>query len=379
MLARTLNCFLVLFLLYPCAAHAGKMTFDGKLSEKGTWDTNPLMLVQDEKDLYGSTTSADLSLKNETPTLELEIKGGVAQNLFNQTRFDSTDFYGRTSLSKKMEDWSASLQGNVDYDTTRTNEITTFGQDLGAVRRFHYGTTPKIEFAVTEKGKVGLELSYKKTIYDSSSLTNYTISSATPAYTYQFTPDNTGIFSVNFRSYQALDASKTRINSIAPSAGWIFNLTPRITGKLLAGTNASQEKTKGIKIEKWKWNNIYTAELAYKGEQTQASLEFSREQQPYANGQESLLTGIKIKGNQKINNSLSLNLSATYQHGESSSSASLKNKIEAGAGISYTVFPEIDVTAQYRYRSEDLYNRTSTAKANIGLLTIVWHPTNHTN
>ncbi|HBM91361.1 MAG TPA: hypothetical protein DD400_05765 [Rhodospirillaceae bacterium] len=379
MLLRTQICLLAISLLYPCGAQAGKMTFDGKLSEKGTWDSNPLMLVQDEKELYGSTTSADLSLKNETPTLELEIKGGISQNLFNQTKFNSTDGYGKTILSKKMQRWNLSLQGNVDYDTTRTNEITTFGQDIGSVRRFNYGAAPKISFDVTEKGKIELEAAYEKTIYDSSSLTNYSIASATPAYTYQLTPEDKAIISIDLRRYEALNSSKTRINSIAPSAGWIFELTPRITGKLLAGTNASQEKTKGTKIEKWKWNNIYTAEIAYYGKQTQTSLAFSREQQPYANGQEAFLTGVKLTGKQEINKALWLNLSASYQHGEASGSTSLKNKLEAGAGISYAVLPELDLAANYKYKSESLHSRASIAEANIGLLKIIWHPTNLIN
>src|SRR5215469_3219535 len=76
-----------------------------KGSEVLSWDTNPLMLPNGAKALFGSTTSPELVLTSKTPVSSLSSDTIVDENIFNQAAFNSTDLHENLALNRQMQQW----------------------------------------------------------------------------------------------------------------------------------------------------------------------------------------------------------------------------------------------------------------------------------
>lgn len=363
-------------ILTPITVQAGHVTYNGTVAQKASFDSNPQMLSQDVKELYGSSTTASIIVKNKTPLWLLDFGGSTTQNLFNQSTYNSTDFNGSLALKRESQNWNATLKSSTTYNTTRSSEITTFGQNIGAVKRFQYQVTPELSLFLTQKLRLKLEGTYLRTTYNSNALVNYTTATASPALVYQHTKDFTSKLAVKYRQHHTDNETNTRIDSIAPSLRFLFTISPKLSGIVLVGINASKERNNNQPTTKWGLNKIYEAALAYKSEQNNIQFIIIRKQQPYANGDDELLTSFKLNGAHNINKSLSLNATATYQTSASSSSSTLKNKINTNIGLKYKLTSDIDLNTSYEYRAEKYNNSIAYTNGNIAMINLVWHPFN---
>src|ERR1700722_2828278 len=116
---------LMLFGLTP--ARASDATIQAVLGETGSWDSNPLMQINGARSLYGSTTSPELIFSDNTPTIKFSADTLVNENLFNLSSFDSTDVHENVNfMDQGSPRWSYGGQAKLDYDTTRTSEVSNF-------------------------------------------------------------------------------------------------------------------------------------------------------------------------------------------------------------------------------------------------------------
>src|ERR1700743_1637587 len=121
-----------------------RFTLTGKLGGKFEVDTNPLLHKKDAQTLFGWNSMPELILTGRTPDLTLDVDNVVNDCRFNLNDFDSTDFHNYTSLNYQGEQSYFKLQGGFSYDTTRTSEIGTSGENVAGVR--HTGITLSPEF-----------------------------------------------------------------------------------------------------------------------------------------------------------------------------------------------------------------------------------------
>ncbi len=143
------------------------------------------------------------------------------------------------------------------------------------------------------------------------------------------------------------------------------------------GAEATRQERAGLtQSSGWAWGATFSGGLTYKGEQDTITVKASRAQQPYSNGSSSLLTTFAATEKHRFNSLFIGDVDAIYQRAKKSalSSSNLKDKITAGAGVSYNITPTLDARAGYRYRRETLTNRSDVQTDNAGTLSIVYRP-----
>lgn len=367
--------FLCLLFLTALASSSAEAS-DVKMSihQIGVWDTNPLMVSRNAETVYGSTTTPELTLRSETERNEIFLSGWVDQNFFNRSRYNSTDLHGAAGFNRRNEQWEAGLKTNIDYDTTRTSEITNFGLDVGSVRHFKYEISPEIAFSPTARDKFALGASFQKSIYEGDLYSDYTNASLSPSYSRSLTPITSGVLAFQAQRYQSERDPKRRVDSVGPTLGFITKLTPQFSLRGDAGAQTSQQKGSSVTNTDWKWNYIYSTDIRYEDEQTDITIKASRQRQPFGNGTDSLLTAFTLDGKRDMNADFSINFAASYRFAdyEEDPGSNLDKMATGRLGVAYHLTQELDLTGSYEYRKEWLTKNYGTAEQNLGRVGILF-------
>lgn len=347
-------------------------TFEVKLSETGSWDSNPLMLAHGAEALLGSTTELQLMLNRLTPISHLKLEAIVDQNVYDHSEFNSTDFHGNAQLGRQMERWGASIDGKVDYDTTRTSELTNYGLNLPSVRHTGLMVSPRLTFKATPVDEFTLAGSAADSSYDDDAFIDYQLYSVTPTYAHHFDPLNTGIFSIRVQRYET---DMSQVDSIGPSIGWIAVLTPKLTLKTSVGFESVSSDPAAANPDDSDLNYTFSGDLTYRDQQDTIDLILLRALQPFGNGTQTLLTSITLRGTHNVNEKLSVNAMGSYKFAEYdvTPGVNLKNDLQLGAGLGYRIYRDLDLTANYRYRVENLTNIEDSITDNAILLGLSLH------
>ncbi len=270
------------------------------------------MLLHDVKPLYGSITSPELLFTDNTPTIKLSSDTLLNENVFNQSEFDSTDVHETLSFNDNPTPrWSYGAQGKIDYDTTRTSELTNFGLATVPVRHTGYQATPNIAYNATPVDKFSLTGSSLTSNYNSAVFPDYQIYSATPSYSHSFDPLNTGIFSVLAQHYMTTSGPSTKDDGISPQIGWQRSFTPRLSATVSVGPELTRQ-TGANGNQPWSLSYNYSTDVSYKGVQDVTDFLASRTQSPFGNGQEALTTTVGVTEKHAINDNFSINFGANY-------------------------------------------------------------------
>lgn len=366
---------LFLGLQEPCAL-AGNIQIQPIFNQTGAWDTNPLMVTEGRKTVYGSTTSPKLLVTNETPRSKLSASAWVDQNFFSDSSYNSTDLHATTALSRRNERWEALFKGAVDYDTTRTSELTNFGMNVGKVRHFSYTVGPEVAFMPTALDRVSLASQFQKAVYKSDAYSDYSTLSLTPSYTRSLTPLTSGLFSVQAQRFQSERDPKRRVDSIGPTIGFSTKLTPSFSLDANAGSQASKERQSGEDDEKWKWHYVYSGGLSYKNEQNELRLGASRSRQPFGNGRDSLLTSFDLNNSHALNERLTWLVNGSYKFAnyDSDTNRDLDSMASGRTELSYRLTETVNLSANYAYQNERLTDGGERAERNIAKLALTYRP-----
>lgn len=351
-----------------------------KGSENLMWDTNPLMLPRSHKTLFGSITSPELVLSHKTPTDKFSSDTIVNENLFNQAAFNSTDFHEKANLSRQLQQWGAGIQGSVDYDTTRTSEITTYGLDLPYVRHTGLSVTPDLSYNATSVDKIIMAGTATRSTYNNAAFVDYDLFSLNPSYEHNFDPMNEGVFTLNMQRYQSTEGPTHKVDTVGPTVGWVTLLTPKFSIKVDGGVQKSMQSSTPAAAGSHSWNYIFDADLNYKGQQNTADFIASRSQYPFSNGTDTLLTSFEAKGSHALNKSIEFNGDANYRFAKqpigagSTGIISLDKEYGAGGGLTYHMLEHIDMTANYQYKNETLIGLPGTIQDHMVLVGLAFHP-----
>jgi len=362
--------------LTPLVAHAEGMTFTPSLSQNIVWDSNPLMLTQDVKEIFGESTLPRVAFLHKTQTAKIGLDAWIENSLFNRHAFDSTDYHGVLDLAKETQRLSAALRGAVDYDTTRTSELTNAGTQTTLSRHFGYSASPTVAYNLSPLSKVELTGDYTKATYDKNAYVDYHTLSLSPSYVRAFTELYSGIVALNARRYESDEGRERIVDSIGPVVGVLAKLTPRFSTQFRVGAETSRQTDGGAVTQDWSWSTVFSSDLMYKGDQDTVHFIASRAQQAYGNGSNGLLTSLDLREERQINENFSANVGLGYQlsNAEKNSGTNLDSRYVGDAGLTYHATSKLDVAASYRYRNESYTDRSEKAEENIARVGLTYRP-----
>jgi len=368
--------WLALYLLAPTQGNAANISVQATLAEQGVWNSNPMLLHNNVEALWGSTTSAGLSVKDATPTSLIALDGTFNKSLFNQSGFNSDDVFLSSSLSRRMQRWQASLNTRFTYDTTRTSEETSYGTNIAGIRHWGTGVAPNLSFRVTSTNELGLASSFSNDSYDETGYTNYTVMSVTPSYTHSFDALNKGVLSFMARRYETQNTPKKTIDSLSPSFGWLHVFTPKLAAKTFLGIQTSREKVEGVEPRDWSLQSVFSTDLTFRGVQDTFDLMATRSQQPFANGTEPLATSLSVKDSHRLNENLSLAGSVSYQLSEypEETTGLRESMTTANTSVTYNPTDTLELAAKYQYRFETLTKTSQTIDDHSAMLSLSYRP-----
>ena len=345
-------------------------------TQSATYDSNPLRLTHGETSLYGSTTSPELVLRKKTPTSLVESTTRVDANVYDHSEYNSVDMHEKLSLGRENQRWSATLNGNVDYDTTRTSELTNYALNLPMVRSTRISAAPQISYHINPRDALVLYSSAMTASYDNRAYTNYNFYQISPGIQHQFDPQNTGSMTLNGQRYETARGKSSSSDSIGPSIGWTTILTPRLTVTANAGAQSTQNNGANKGADSSSWNYVFAGGVTYHG--TQDTLDFTakRAREPFGNGTETLLDTFAVDGKHALNQKIELNGLAKYQSANYSTQPgiNLDSGVTLGTGIAYRVVDDIALTADYKFRDESLTNLSGHVEQHIVMLGVSLHP-----
>lgn len=331
------------------------------------WNSNPLMLRDGIRGIYGTEAKVLVGFQREMLSSSFKADLTAAQNKYDRTEFDSTDFYAKVVFEKTYERTVLGLTGTYDYDTTRSSELTTFGREVGTGRRNSYSIQPTFAFKATPRTMIGLSGKWQETRYESDSLSDYRIASLSPAINHNLTPLQIATLSFQVQRYSLLDSSDQYIDTFGPSLAWAYNFHPVWTLNLSTGYLASRIHGYTGVAEQWDKNLVYGSSLKYSGLQHNSNFSVTRSRQPYANGTEAYLTTLEASDRYKINQNLDLEFKGNYQFAKNppQSSDNLEKAWGGSAGINYKIGMNWGANASYKYRSENVANQSDAADQQI--------------
>ncbi len=354
----------------------GDWTLEATIAEIGSWSTNPLMATEGAKALYGSTTAPQMIIRKTTPTLQASLDTKIEENIFNQSDFNSTDVHAKAGLAKSNQRWSASLQSLIDYDTTRTSELTTYGLTPVLSRHLGLNFTPQISFSPSAVDTYALSGSVAISEYGKTAFTDYETFSVSPSYKHYVDPRNAGIFALQAQQFQTTRNDAVRVNSFGSTIGWQTVFTPRFTADAAVGAQTSRHFNDGHPVDTWRLEYIFSGNVSFKGIQDTVTFSTARSQFPYGNGTEALQTSFALKERHNLNPLISLDFGAKYLTADYQiqSAGNVKEFAGGNMGLAYHATETIDVTASYQYRYETLTFRTKSVEDHSALLSLVYRP-----
>ncbi len=363
--------------LLPMQAAYAETTLEARASEAFNYNSNPLMSLNQDEAIYGSVTRGELTLNDEAPAKRLNLNVAVQQNLFNESSFTSTDLHGGVDLMKQHQRWTVNLRGLADYDTTRNSELSTTFVNVNNARHAGFEVAPQITFNPTPIDALSLSGSALTSHYDNDAYSDYYIATVTPGYRHNFNPRNAGTVSVLLRHYHAMDDSHITINSISPTVGWISTLSEQLTASLSGGAQTSQQRSRTIAEQPWTWGYVFAANLAFQGQVNRIVFLATREQYPFGNGTEPLLTTVSATGSHNISTEFTVGATASYQdatYQATTTGIGLKSLVTAGPHLVYHMTDRLDLTSSYLYRRETLINSGRTIEDHAAVMSLTFHP-----
>jgi len=380
-----LSFLLVGCLLFPNSAKAGDpivvpplggMTLSPMITQSGTYNTNPLLLSTGQQTLIGSVTVPELVFDDVTPTSELKSDTSVVENVFNHSTFDSTDLHSSDTITTKNERWSLGATGKIDYDTTRTSEVSTFNIRSVPVRHLGLDAAPQVSYNFLPTDKLGLNGDIQTSHYATSAFTNYETYSLTPSYTHDIDPLNSAVFQLQTQRYQATRGPTNINETVGPTVGWLGKLTPRLSITANVGVEFIKQIQDNAPQTSWTPEYVFNADVAFKGEQDKVDLVASRSEYPFGNGTEALLSTFSLADKHALNEKFSLNTSGSYESGtyQTSATGNLKAITTLDGGLAYHVTEHLDVAGTYQYRYETLVNVTKSIDDHSVNFGLVYHP-----
>lgn len=374
----------MLLALLPVAALAegdgraqapGGFSYSASIGETFSYDSNPLRVTNSPDALFGSTTSPRLVLRKKTERSYLEADTQLDQHLFNRHAYNSTDLHEKLLLTTENTRWVASVRGVADIDTTRTSELTNYALKLPKVTRTKLGATPELTYKSTPMDHYSIRATAAHITYDHDAYNDYDLYALSPSYTRKLDTFRDVRVTFNARRYKTTSGGALRSDSFGPMLGLTTKHSPRLTTRLSAGAEKSRKRGANAGSNANDWNYVFGVETHYRNARDQLTLAATRARQPFGNGTETLLTRVSLRERRTLNPTLAATLDAGYQTADYTTEPgiNLDHGFDAGAGLAYHLTHDVDLTANYQFRNEQLTHTRGAIDQHVVLLGVRYH------
>lgn len=338
------------------------------LSQGFAWDSNPLNNINTNNDIYGLETRAGIIYDRVWNNFEWGTDFTILNDHFDDSDFNSTDFYFDTDFKWSTPTSELQLTGGYDFDTTRDETNTALGPNINAERRESWVIAPRYRHRITERFMFNLNADWEETRYDDDGLTDFRTISATPSISYNISPIQLVSLGLQTRRFEPLDIAGREVESYGPTIGWNYNFHPKFTLALTGGYLGTSFKGYPGIDEDREFDPIYSASLNYKGLKNNASLIFSRARQAFADGTDADQTSIQLDNSNQLNDRLTLNFGALYQtveQGVALTSTGFESAIAQSLSLNYKLGNRWSMSLTQNYRQEQYENLAGEAERNI--------------
>lgn len=346
-------------------------------NQRFSYDSNPLKLTRGFESLMGSETEGRLILSDTTPDSVIRSNSMVSQGLYDNSDFDTTNFQEIITLGHRTNQWNLSLDSTLDYDTTRTAELTSFGITAPNVRHTQYGFAPEVSFRPTADNELKLRGNWRQSTYDNNSFVDYTAYDITPSVRHRLDEIHSALLSFNYHYYTTDSGTKVTTRSYGPSLGVQTEWSTRLRSRfLLGGERSEREVAQAGQRTQEQTNYVYAGTLTYHTDQHKMDFSASRAQRPTANGQSGLYSTLRLSENYLINQQLSVRGEAIYRDARyiGNAGVNLDSEYTGQASLSYRVWQNLDITSTYQYTDQTLTNNAGDVRAHMVLIGLSLHP-----
>src|SRR5579862_6213433 len=202
-------------------ARSSDLTLQPKFTESGEVDTNPLLLSSGAKTAIGSITSPEATINDDTPLAHLDLDTRIDFNEYDLPEFSSNDLHTQGHASYKGATSFFGTSAGLDYDTTRTSELTGSGINVAGVRHTGLSFSPQGGFNLSPLDIVSANASYTRAQYSNTLLfTDYDTYSVGPGYQHTFDALNTGTAGLQASRFQTTTGPSITFDTYNPTVGW---------------------------------------------------------------------------------------------------------------------------------------------------------------
>jgi hypothetical protein len=360
-------------------ARADNVTVQLKAQESYEQDDNPLLLSNGATTLFGFVTQPEAIVNDDTPLVHLDLDSRLDINEFNEPHFNSTDAHDAFHSTYKGETTQFGIDGNVDYDTTRTSELTTSGINLAGIRHMGLTFSPHAVANLTPVDQALLNVSYNDTRYfNTRSYTNYSYLVASPMIQHSFDGLDIGSAGLQATEYATSEGPPISIYTVGPQFGWTRNFSQRLTATATAGAIATDSivQNRAPGTGQLSYDYTYSLDLAFTGLQDTIHLTASRNPTPQGNGTESLQSSYGLTEKHSVTTRTDLSLSLQFITSEYAQklNGTQQDFISISPVLTYHLTREWDVSSEFRYRRQDVVGGSVPGTSDAVLVHLVYTP-----
>lgn len=235
-----------LALLAPALVQAERWYVEPRASLRAFYDDNVRLSIADPVSTLGGTLSAQVESGRRTEVSEIGLQGRInSSHHADASDLDETDFaFGFTS-AYQLGRSRFKFDGQLDYDSTLTSEISTSGYVQANKRRERFQLSPSWLYTLSPRTQVETTLSYEAVSYedvDVIPLFDYSFARAGLTLTHALSERAQAMSRLSFDRYDA-----SQVDTISDSYGfelgasYMLSETTTLTG--FAGVRHSRSET----------------------------------------------------------------------------------------------------------------------------------------
>jgi len=343
----------------------GGLTIQTLLTESLEHDSNLVLAPTNVRSVNGSVTSPQLIVTSDTPSAHFDTNTTVNLNEFDLPHYSSTDVHSQLHLSDKTAFWSAQLGSTFDYDTTRTSEQTTSGENVAGIRHTAITVSPQVGYYVSPIDQLVLAATATGARYGSQTIyTNYDNFSLTPTYNHIFDPADIATVSLVANRFETVQNSKVTFNDYGASAAWQKYFSPTFNGSIGLGGIKREGTVDATAVNPLVSTGIVdftvTANVALTLQQDIVTLLTTREPAPISVKTEAEVTKFVFSETHFVTPRLELDLNTTLQYSDYPHNLPSyylqKRYISANVMALYHLTSVASVSLSYTYRNQHTAN-----------------------
>lgn len=364
-------------LLGAASAQAENLTVRTEGSGRFEYDDNPLLRADDASAITGFIATPRLTLLEETDVSRIELGGQVEVNRYDDTDFNSEDYYVNFLARRQFRTGLAWVKADMSYDTTRTSEVAESGLSIAGVRNTRFTVAPHYQADITQLDQLIFDASMVVSRYDDlDNYTNYRTFTFKPTWQRSVTETQAALFAVEGVHYETTSGSGVTTDTLIPQVGWTAQLSPRwkVNGSvgLQYSTTEYDQQFPG-REDGSETTYYFDAAINYDDLNDHVVFQTSRRPSSLASGNQAQTTQFKLSGTHNVSQRLDLKLGLTYQFSDRSGSNSSGNNditfIEAAPQLVYRLTEKLNLNLMYRHREREIGSADATSDAVMVTLT----------